>query len=310
MANGSSYGRNGRSEEEARLFEPPRRRATRVLAEEEIHPTALTAASRHQTSVRPRSVVTSGPPVVEVKETRSPLSTWREHGHWLGPFILCMVVVVLGTLVLVSAAIFERTPSMHLITIAGQVYPVQVGGSFDAFNTWEASNGPLPPRQSIPTNAGPYSVLGKPTITAAFINKVLATYHSPAAGKGQALYDYGVQYGIDPVYALAFFMHESTFGTQGVARVTKSLGNIRCIPTRQCTNPNGQGFAIMYSWEDGFLQWYKLIRNLYVAQWGRVTIEQIIPKYAPAADHNDEQAYIHAVEHAVDTWRAGVIIVS
>src|SRR5947209_15812849 len=46
-----------------------------------------------------------------------------------------------------------------------------------------------------------YNVVGAPTIIAAFINRVLDDYHSPAAGKGQALYDDGVKYGIDPVYA-------------------------------------------------------------------------------------------------------------
>ena len=42
----------------------------------------------------------------------------------------------------------------------------------------------------------------------------------------------------------------------------------------------------MYSWQDGYEQWYKLIRNLYVAQWGLVTVDQIIPTYAPSSDHN------------------------
>jgi hypothetical protein len=40
-----------------------------------------------------------------------------------------------------------------------------------------------------PKQTGAYSVLGKPTMTAAQINAVLAKYQSPAAGKGQALYD-------------------------------------------------------------------------------------------------------------------------
>src|SRR5438067_888267 len=78
------------------------------------------------------------------------------------------------------------------------------------------------------STASRYRVLGKPTVSATFINRVLLAYHSPATGKGQALYDDGVKYGIDPVFALAFFLHESTFGTAGVAIVTRSLGNIRC----------------------------------------------------------------------------------
>ena len=63
----------------------------------------------------------------------------------------------------------------------------------------------------------------------------------------------------------------------------------------------------MYSWEDGFEQYYKLIRNLYVAQWGLYTVDQIIPTYAPNSDHNDEAAYIAALKHEIDTWHAGIL---
>jgi hypothetical protein len=168
-----------------------------------------------------------------------------------------------------------------------------------------------------PSAGGPYVVTGKPTIRASFINRVLAAYGSPASGKGQALYTLGVKYGIDPVFALAFFLHESRFGTTGEATVTLSLGNERCIPDRPCIDQDRGGYAQMYSWEDGFEHWYMLIRYGYVQ--GTVTIpivghvckivDQIIPVYAPSADHNDVAAYIQAVKHAVDTWRAGRIFV-
>lgn len=162
-----------------------------------------------------------------------------------------------------------------------------------------------------------YSVMGKPTITPGFINAVLAAYGSPAAGKGQALYDGGVNVGIDPVYALAFFMHESTFGTAGMARITMALGNIRCVQDRPCVNTYGNPcqigescYAKYYSWEDGFQGWYALVKNLYVGQWGRTTVDAIIPKYAPAADNNDETAYINSLKTEVDTWHAGVTLVN
>jgi Mannosyl-glycoprotein endo-beta-N-acetylglucosaminidase len=158
------------------------------------------------------------------------------------------------------------------------------------------------------TPRNPYSVLGAPTISAIFINSVLATAHSPAAGKGQALYDDGVKYGIDPVFALAFFQHESAFGTTGVARYSLSLGNLRCIPNALCRD----NFAWFPSWEAGFEAWYRLILYGYVG--GAVTIPlvghtcitvaQIIPVYAPSSDHNNVAAYIGAVESSVDRWRA------
>jgi hypothetical protein len=220
-----------------------------------------------------------------------------------------MVIVVLSSMVLISAAIFQRHDNPNLVTYAGQSFPIQVGGSISAFNTWQNSTGPIASKTPIPVkvSTGPYSVLGKPTISASFINQILAAYGSPAAGTGQQMYNLGVQYGIDPVYAMAFFMHESLFGTTGEARTTLSLGNLRCIPTRPCDQTGDGGYAQMYSWVDGYEQWYKLIRNLYVAQWGLVTVDQIIPTYAPSSDHNDVAAYIASLKHEVDTWRAGIL---
>ncbi|HEY1349707.1 MAG TPA: glucosaminidase domain-containing protein [Ktedonobacteraceae bacterium] len=148
-----------------------------------------------------------------------------------------------------------------------------------------------------------YKVEGSPTIDASFINQVLAAYNSPARDKGQVLYDLGVRYTIDPVYALAFFLHESGFGTTGVARVTLSLGNIRATAGYE----NYAGYRRYKSWEAGFEDWYRLIRVQYIQKWGLASIDQIVPVYAPGADHNDVAAYIHAVKQAVDTWRSGVV---
>jgi hypothetical protein len=163
------------------------------------------------------------------------------------------------------------------------------------------------PASSSSQNEQSSSVLGPPTVEAPFIDRVLSAYHSPAAGLGQALYDDGVRTGIDPVYALAFFLHESSFGTTGEARKTLALGNERCILDRPCVDLDRGGYAQMESWADGFSHWYALILTLYVDEWHRVTIEQIVPKYAPGSDGNDEMAYIAAIEHAVDTWRRGVV---
>jgi hypothetical protein len=241
------------------------------------------------------------PKGIQVVEFRgSPLG----RRPWLSRLTICSILVVLCFLVLISAGIFQRSGLPQLSTYSGgQVYPVQIGGSMDLISTWQNSNGPLAPKKPIPANPGPYSILGKPTITVDFMNQVLASYNSPAAGKGKTLYDYGVKYGIDPVYALAFFLHESTMGTAGEARVSKSLGNLRCIPNHVCRD----GYAWFDTWEQGFEAWYKLMRNLYVAQWGLITVDQIIPTYAPTADHNDEKGYIAALKHAIDTWHAGLL---
>lgn len=150
---------------------------------------------------------------------------------------------------------------------------------------------------------GAHAVSGSPTITVDKIAQVLKQYNSPAVASSQAIYDLGVKYGIDPAYALAFFIHESSAGTKGIAVTTKSLGNIR-----QTTNSGFegyQGFRKYPSWEVGAEDWYKLIRNLYIDGWNLPTVEKIIPKYAPSEDNNNPASYISAVNTLVDTWRSG-----
>lgn len=298
MARGSSYGDNSSLPPipvTPQTFIP--RRATRELP-------AINGDEEPETQVVPVRR-TGGLPATRYYEEHHPLI---RHRIWLNPMLICMVVIVLGSFIIISAALYQRPGPSQLVndTRVGS-FPIQVGGSVNAFNIWQNSNGPIIVTQQVPAHYGPYAVLGKPTISASFINQVLASYNSPAAGKGQTLYDLGVKYGIDPVFALAFFMHESLFGTTGEARATLSLGNLRCIPTRPCIDQDRGGYAQMYSWEDGFEQWYKLIRNLYVAQWGLVTVDQIIPKYAPNSDGNDEQEYIASLKHEIDTWHAGVL---
>jgi hypothetical protein len=260
----------------------------------------LQPAERERETISWRSMPSSTLSTITIVDEHAP-HPLKHHWVWLNPLIISIVCVVVGSGVLLSAAIMQRPGQPAFVNfLGGKVYSVQVGG--DLAGSWQA-NGPLPPKVPLASNPGPYSVLGKPTITAAFINEVLAAYNSPAAGKGQALYDLGVQYGIDPIFALAFFMHESTFGTQGEARYSLSLGNLRCIPNFECRD----NFAWFPSWEAGFQAWYSLIRNLYVADWGLTTVDQIIPRYAPPGDNNDDSGYIAAVKHAIDTWHTGIL---
>jgi hypothetical protein len=240
----------------------------------------------------------------------------ERHRVWLNKYVIGTIIAVMFALMLLSSAIFNREGGgpqiLSNIPGLGQVYSVQVGGAQAV--AIQNTDGPV--KQQVPLHTGPYSVLSKPTITADFINQVLSAYGSPAAGQGQALYDLGVKYGIDPAFALAFFQHESTFGKFGEANSTLSLGNLRCIPNAACINSSGQTcqpgdscYAAFPTWQAGFEAWYKLIRNLYVAGWGLSTVDQIIPKYAPSADNNNEAAYIASVEHSIDVWHSGQTIV-
>lgn len=193
------------------------------------------------------------------------------------------------------------------------------------------ASGPTPmtihhtlPLTATPAQQGRYIVFGPPTLSGKFIDRALCMASSPACHSGQQLHDLGTQYGIDPAYALAFFMNESTFGTAGMARITEGLGNERCLSDRPCINTQGDAcqtgqscYAKFSSWADGFEHWYALILYGYVKGQinqaiGRqacpcLTVAQIIPVYAPASDNNNEQHYIYVVEHAVDLWRAGKV---
>lgn len=144
-----------------------------------------------------------------------------------------------------------------------------------------------------------FDVRHPPSIDAAGIARVLQSYGSPAVGAAETIYRLGVHYGIDPAYCLAFFIHESSAGTQGVARVTKSVGNIRATPGYR----DYHGYRQYDSWEQGIDDWYRLIDDLYINQWGLTTVDEIIPVYAPASDGNDPNTYIAAVKVLVSGWR-------
>jgi hypothetical protein len=171
-------------------------------------------------------------------------------------------------------------------------------------NAAKALGGPAAPQTppAVPAagDAAPYQVDTAPTITAERIDAVLQQYGSPAAGTGKAFYDLGVKYGINPAVALAFFVHESACGTKGVARVTKSIGNIRTTPGYR----DYQGYRAYDTWEAGIEDFYKLIHDLYIDGWGLHTVAQILPRYAPPADSNDTGAYISNVENLMDSWRS------
>ncbi|HWE62037.1 MAG TPA: glucosaminidase domain-containing protein [Chloroflexota bacterium] len=154
--------------------------------------------------------------------------------------------------------------------------------------------------RSVLSPAAGFNVQGGPTVSPSVINQVLAQYGSPMAGDGEQLYQLGIKYGIDPAYCLAFFVHESAAGTRGEAVLTHNLGNIRAVDGA----PSLAGFRYYPTWLEGAEDWYRLVSQVYVQQWGLTTISSIIPVYAPSADNNDPQAYINDVEQMVATWRA------
>jgi hypothetical protein len=137
------------------------------------------------------------------------------------------------------------------------------------------------------------------SLSATQIDSILATYGSPAVGMGQAFYDEGKKRGIDDAYAVAFFIHESGAGTAGAAVDNKSTGNIVCAGWHSC--PDGR-FRRYASWEEGIVDWYRLIDVEYVQDRGITDINAVIPIYAPSFE-NDVQGYQNVVAQTVAGWR-------
>jgi hypothetical protein len=144
-----------------------------------------------------------------------------------------------------------------------------------------------------------------PSLSARRIDGILASYGSPAQGEGEAFYSLGLQYGIDPAYALAFFVHESGAGTNpawaGIkpgGSTTHNLGNIICAGYASCWGR----FRDYASWREGIEGWYRLIKEEYIIGRGHRTVADVIPVYAPSFE-NDVEGYVSAVHALVDGWR-------
>lgn len=102
------------------------------------------------------------------------------------------------------------------------------------------------PNISEATNTGMPAVFGKPTLTAAQINAILAKAHSPAAGTGQALYDGSVKSGVNDLFAMGVFNAQSKYGTLGVATNLKSLADFK----------DANGFISYKSWQASYTDFY------------------------------------------------------
>jgi hypothetical protein len=215
--------------------------------------------------------------------------------RWLAGGLIGLVALWLGVSLLLN---------LHARPAELEIYNFGSSAMVAASNAVPRPPTPVNPASVSTSSSSSNSVLHAPTISPAKIEAVLKQYNSPAAGSAQAFYSLGQRYGIDPAYALAFFIHESSAGTQGVAAITRSIGNIRCTPGYDCYQTNGNGSFRRYSsWEAGIEDWYKLIKDLYISQWKLLTLEQIIPVYAPSADRNNPASYIQHVASLVASWQ-------
>lgn len=140
-----------------------------------------------------------------------------------------------------------------------------------------------------------------PRISKVCFRAILEQYGSPAAPEAEQSYEAIVAEGVDPLFMLAVFWHESTFGTRGIVAKydTKNPGNMRTSSTGAGTpiqTEKGQ-FIRFPSWTEGWRDAaHRLVDPRYpYAQRGATTVEAIIPILAPPSDGNNPDAYIRSV---------------
>ncbi len=244
--------------------------ATRYARAEQLH-------TEHLLRSQPRA-----PRQVTLYNVReAPHSPWR--------IVIFIATISIVIIFLASYEEFSQTPQIsHWLGNISKVLPVK-----------------LPFMAPAPNPVGDYRLASAPSLAAEDIDTILLSYGSPAYGTGQTWVDKGRKYNIDPAFALAFFIHESTAGSHpGWAGhkpnggTTHNVGNIICAGYPTC---HGR-FRDYVSWEEGIEDWYRLIHDEYIEGRGTETVADIIPIYAPAFE-NDVDAYVTTVERKVDSWR-------
>lgn len=143
------------------------------------------------------------------------------------------------------------------------------------------------------------TIARSPSISIVEVERVLARVNSPMLPYAGDIYAYGVQYGIDPVFALAFWMKESREASDGsVAAVDHNPGYTQGLNS----DPHCGRWACWPTWPEGIQGWFRYMR-VYFVDRGRTTVEVILPIYAPPTENNTT-GYIASVLNWVYQWRA------
>jgi hypothetical protein len=213
-------------------------------------------------------------------------------------------VILIAIIVWLVVSMAQASPNQSIVSSYSQDSGLRAVAQIIGIQLPEAI-APEPAAKPVIIPPGESTILGAPTITAEQIDAILRANNSPAVGTGQIWVEAGLQYGIDPAYGVAFFMHESSYGTNpawaGVkpdGSTTHNVGNIICAGYRTCFGR----FRDYPDWRTGIYDWYRLIAVEYVQWRGLATVEGILPVYAPAFE-NDVPRYVNVIKYAVAEWR-------
>jgi hypothetical protein len=159
---------------------------------------------------------------------------------------------------------------------------------------------PAPTPTIVPTKPSATTIFRSPSISIVEVGRVLQSVNSPMLPYAGDVYNDGVKYGIDPVFALAFWMKESREASDGsVAATDHNPGYTEGLST---DNHCGR-WACWATWPEGIDGWYHYMRVYFIDDRGLTTVESILPIYAPPTE-NDTNGYIASVLNWVYQWRA------
>ncbi len=272
-------------------YEPARTRTTAEVAVAERPVRPVRSVSTTFAELLPDEVFAEeiALPLPARRFTPSPVAGWFSH-----PLVIAVVGVIS---VVVIALAWMVSPSSPILSFQ---YNRTGIGSREVTANMALAAMPSP---------GDHRLRVAPSLSPAQIDQILRSYGSPAAGTGEIWYRLGVEYNIDPAYAVAFFIHESSAGTnlnwagrKPDGSTTHNVGNIICAGYPTCYGR----FRDYPDWETGIADWYRLIDVEYIRGRGLQTVADVIPIYAPAFE-NDVQGYITVVTSLVDRWRAGQV---
>lgn len=152
-----------------------------------------------------------------------------------------------------------------------------------------------------------YSIVGPPTISLEQARGILEAAGSPAAGEAAGIYNAALRYGVDPAVLLAVFGHESSFGKAGVARTTKSVGNLVYTEGSAAMGAMRAGrWAAYRSWTEGALDAARLLGSTLYGRGPAFNTARTFPfRWAPASDGNKPSAYGSAVVATISRWGGG-----
>ena len=167
----------------------------------------------------------------------------------------------------------------------------------------------LPGATDAQAPTGQTPVAGPPSISLATVQTIVAG--TPLAPFAEQIMFFGQQAQIDPAFALAIWMHESSLDTAGVSVQNNNPGNLICTaahlpPASGCAGR----WAVYPDLSAAIADWYRYIDQQYVkGGLGRgllTTVETILPVYAPPPE-NDTAAYIAQVEARMRQWGSGTV---